>query len=220
MAENKSFQLAVLVSVLLHSMLFIWLPHMPFLPSRRSLQTMEISYYKIKEMPEKQTIAKKAEPIVKKLPKVTKEDILKPPPRAAAKKVRKAEQEPRQMTALKDAKEKTFARVVEEEQDDAKKATYISYYRAVREKIREWADRNYPKNKKLAEGEVFLSFIVTSSGELLQVMVVDEKSVASRFLRNIAINSIRDASPFPSFPKGIGHYQITFNVIISFELNK
>ena len=218
MAENKSFQLAVLVSVLLHSVLFIGLPHMPFLPSKRSLQTLEISYYKIKEMPKKQTIAKKAEPIVKKLPKVTEEDILNP--RAAAKKVRKTKQKPRQMTALEDTKEKTFAKVVEEEQDDAKKATYISYYRAVREKIREWADRNYPKNKKLAEGEVFLSFIVTSSGELLQVMVVDEKSVASRFLRNIAINSIRDASPFPSFPKGMGHYQITFNVIISFELNK
>jgi len=156
MPENKSFQLAVLVSVLLHSMLFMGLPRMPFLPSTRSLQTMEITYYKIKEMPKKQTIAKKTEPVVKKLPKVTKEDILKPP-QAAAKKVRKAEQEPRQMTVLKDAKEKTFARVVEEEQDDAKKATYISYYRAVREKIRELADRNYPKNKKLAEGEVFLS---------------------------------------------------------------
>lgn len=218
MPENKSFQLAVLVSVLLHSMLFMGLPRMPFLPSKRSLQTLEISYYKIKEMPKKQAIAKKAKPIVKKLPKVTKEDILNP--RAAAKNVKKAKQTPRQMTALKDAKEKTFAKVVEEEQDDAKKATYISYYRAVREKIRSWADRNYPKNKKLAEGEVFLSFIVASSGELLQVMVVDEKSVASRFLRKIAINSIRDASPFPSFPKGMEHYQITFNVIISFELNK
>ncbi len=218
MAENKSFQLAVLVSVLLHSILFIGLPQMPFLPSTRSLQTLEISYYKIKEMPKKKTVAKKAKPIVKKLPKVTKEDILNP--RAAAKKARKAIKKPRQMTALEDAKEKTFAKVVEEEQDDAKKATYISYYRAVREKIREWADRNYPKNKKLAEGEVFLSFIVASSGELLQVMVVDEKSVSSRFLRNIAINSIRDASPFPSFPKGMEYYQITFNVIISFELNK
>ena len=64
---------------------------------------------------------------------------------------------------------------------------------------------------------MFLSFVVASSGELLLVKVIDERSARSPTLRKIAINSVRDASPFPSFPKGMSQYQITFNVIISFE---
>ncbi|MBU1007286.1 MAG: TonB family protein [Candidatus Omnitrophica bacterium] len=218
MAENKIFQFALLVSILLHFVIFIGLPRMPFMPSPRSLQTVKITYYDIREEPKKKMSAKKTEPIVKKLPDVTKKEILEPP-KTAEKKAEnlKPRPVPRKTASIEDAKEKTFAKVIEEERDISKKATYISYYKAVRERIREWADENYPKNKRLAQGEVFLSFIVASSGELLQVRVVDEKSSSIPFLRNIAINSIRDASPFPAFPEGMSQYQITFNVIISFE---
>ena len=216
MVDNKSFKFALLVSILLHSVLFFGIPNTPFLPSKRALDSLTITYYKIKELPKKITVAKTLEPIARKLPKVTKEEILKPP-KTSFKKAEKIKPSPKSIPASEEVTNKRFEKVVEEEQDDAKKATYISYYRAVRESIRQWADRNYPKNKRLAQGEVFLSFIVTSSGELIQVRVVDEKSSNNRFLRNIAINSIRDASPFPAFPKGMNNYQITFNVIISFE---
>jgi len=87
----------------------------------------------------------------------------------------------------------------------------------VREKIRRFADENYPGFRNLGKGEVYVSFVVTSSGELLQVRVVDDKSINNTVLRNIAVNSVRDASPFPTFPEGMGQYRITFNVIISFE---
>ena len=217
MRENKNFQIAVAVSILAHSMIFLGLPVVPFLPSRRSLETLKITYYKIKEMPEKKEITRKRpKSMVKKLPKVTKEEILEPP----VKNVRKTKSKTRRVTAIEEVKEKKFEAVIKEEQDDAKKATYISYYRAVREKIRKRADRNYPRNRSLGEGEVFLSFVVTSSGELLQIRVIDKASVDDALLRNIAIDSIRDASPFPPFPKGMGQYQITFNVIISFELSR
>ena len=219
MAENKTLHLAVLVSILAHSVLFLSAPNIPFLPSKRSLGKLNITYYKIKEIVKKEKVATNREPIIRELPKITKEEILKPP-KTAAKNLKEPQPTPRRTTSAENTKEKTFAKVVEVEQDDAKNATYISYYKAVREKIRQRADKNYPKNRKLAEGEVFLSFVVASSGELLQVKVVNEKSSQSRFLRNIAINSIRDASPFPAFPKGMRSYQITFNVIISFELNK
>lgn len=216
MAENKTFQLAVIVSIIAHSVIFLGVPDMPFLPSRRSLESIKISYYKIKELPKKETFVKKVEPIAKDLPDVKKEEILKPPKTVAEKAV-KPKVEPERIAAAKEVKEKRFEKVIEEEKDDAKRATYISYYRAVRERIRKFADRNYPRKRSLGQGEVFLSFVVASSGELLQVRVVNEKSIESFALRNLAINSIRDASPFPPFPKGMSQYQITFNVVISFE---
>lgn len=192
---------------------------MPFFPSRRSLESLKITYYKIEEAPKKKLVKKKAEPISKKLPEIKKEEILKPP-RTVAKKSTKTRLQTRHVREVKKAKEKRFEAVVKEEEDAAKKATYISYYRAVREKIRQCADRNYPRRRGLGEGEVFLSFVVASSGELLQAIIVDRKSISNIMLRKIAINSIRDSSPFPPFPKGMSQYQITFNVIISFELNK
>jgi len=215
MADNKTLQLALLISILAHSVFFLGMPVMPFLPSKRSMESLKITYYKIKEMPEKKTMARKrAEPIARKLPEIKKEDILEPAKPA------KPRAEARRIVPGKKAEEKKFETVIKEEADEAKKATYISYYRTVRERIRQHADRNYPRRRGLGEGDVFLSFVVASSGELLQAGVVDRKSTDNPTLRRIAIDSIRDSSPFPPFPKGMGQYQITFNVIISFELNR
>jgi len=213
MTENKTFQLAIVLSIALHSVLFLRLPGMPFLPSRRSLESIKITYYKIKESPKKKVVRKKVESIVRKLPDIRKEEILKPP-KTVAKKAVKPKARPGRVAVTKEVK---FEKVIEEEKDDVKRATYIGYYRAVREKIRRYADRNYPRKRGMGYGDVFLSFVVTSSGELLQVKVGEERSVNSPALRNLAINSIRDASPFPPFPKGMSQYQITFNVIISYE---
>jgi TonB family protein len=217
MSENKSFHLALLSSFLIHSIFIFAVPHLPFFPSKRALENVQITYYKLIEKPKKkETIVRKIqEPIAKKLPEIKKEDIINPP-KPALKKVEKSMPLP-ESAAVKEIKEKKFEAVVEEEKDDAKRAMYIDYYRAVREKIRESADKKSAVDKKLDEGEVFLSFIVASSGELLQIRIVNERSVNDPLLREIAINSIRDASPFPSFPQGMSQYQITFNVIISFE---
>jgi TonB family protein len=196
---------------------------MPFTPDKRALEKVEITYYKIKEIPPKNRPEIKksgTEPRpLKKLPEIKKEEILRPP-KPLSEKPMKAKTPLKPAAEITKVKEKTFEKVIEEEKDTAKKATYISYYRAVREKIRQHADRNYPSSRRFGEGEVFLSFVVASSGELLKVRVIDERSSNNRALRDIAINSIRESSPFPSFPSGMGQYQITFNIIISFELNK
>lgn len=218
MENSKSLQWAILVSILVHSVFFLGFPRMGSVPSKRHLEKIKIAYYKIKEAPVRKKISKsKVQPIVQKLPKVRKEEILKSKPRAAKSKKNQVKKRASLVKDAKNAKKKKFEAVIKEERDLGKKAIYISYYKAVREKIRRYADRNYPRNRRLGEGEVNLSFVVASSGEILQVKVIDEKSISHRSLRNIAINSIRDASPFPPFPKGMSQYQITFNVIISFE---
>lgn len=228
MAENKIFQFALLSSILAHFLFFIGMPQLSFFPSKRVWDSIKISYYKIKEpvsyeakraLPKK-LIGIKPESIAGKLPEIKKEEILKKAEQKEAEK--KAEPQPAVdgTQAVKEVKEKKFEAVVGEEKDKGKKEAYIGYYRAVREKIKQCADSNYPKDDGVGGGEVFLSFAVASNGELLQVKVVEARSVDNKLLKGIAINSVRDASPYPRFPDGMSQYQITFTVVISFEVNK
>jgi TonB family protein len=65
---------------------------------------------------------------------------------------------------------------------------------------------------------VYLSFIISTEGYLREVRLVEEKSSFSPYLREIALRSIKEASPFPDFPKELDYPQLTFNVVISFEI--
>lgn len=246
MYENKSLQLAILISMLFHFTVFLSAPYTGIVPNRKLAEPIKVAYFKPEELKEKEQPKKpeKSEklagrsvksnqslpPILpESLPEVRKEDFAGAPlePQPLAKPESVVKEEPTVETiglgrtgAVIQGKGKKFEAVVNEETDSAKKATYIGYYRSVREKIRYYADRNYIKEGSASQGEVFLSFSVTSKGELLHIMIMDNRSVKDSLLRDIAINSVRDASPFPAFPQGMNQFQITFNVIISFELNK
>jgi outer membrane biosynthesis protein TonB len=93
--------------------------------------------------------------------------------------------------------------------------SYISYYQLVREKIRRSAYQNYSKTET---GEIFLSFVIAQDGSLRDVRLVEDKSTPSYYLRDIASRSIRASAPFPMFPKELDYPQLSFNVIISFEI--
>jgi len=238
MLDNKSLQFALLISMLLHFVIFLSAPYTGALPKKSPVQPIKVEYFKVKEQPKKIVGQKPGRssgvPYVlppmapESLPEVRKDDIANPPPQFSKSESKEQikKEEPTVETigassrAVIGAKGKKFETVVNDEKDKGKKATYIGYYRSVREKIRYYADRNYLKDGSASQGEVFLSFVVTASGELLHIMIIDAKSIDDPLLRNIAINSIRDASPFPAFPQGINQYQVTFNVVISFELNK
>lgn len=99
--------------------------------------------------------------------------------------------------------------------DKINNPSYLSYYQIVREKVRRSAYQNYTHTDT---GEVYLSFVVSRNGFLSDMRLVEEKSPASKYLRDIALRSIRDASPFPAFPKDLDYPRLSFNVIISFEL--
>jgi len=93
--------------------------------------------------------------------------------------------------------------------------SYISYYQIVREKIRRSAYQNYTHNET---GEVYISFIISSEGYVKDVHLIEAKTSASDYLKGIASRSVRDASPFPNFPKELDYSQLSFNIIISFEI--
>ncbi|MFH1888880.1 MAG: energy transducer TonB [Candidatus Omnitrophota bacterium] len=92
---------------------------------------------------------------------------------------------------------------------------YISYYQIVREKIRRAAYQNYTRTET---GEVYLSFLISQDGSLKTIKFIEEKSSPSSYLNQTALKSIKDASPFPSFPKELDYPQLSFNVVISFEV--
>jgi TonB family protein len=97
-----------------------------------------------------------------------------------------------------------------------KTPAYKSYYQIIREKIRSYAYYNY---KKLEEGEVFLTFTLTSNGELKDVFINESKSAQSDYLRQTALSSVKQASPFPAFPEKLRNNKtLSFHVIVSFEL--
>ena len=235
MYENKSFQLAVLISILIHFAVFLSAPHMGVISIKEAMPVIKITYVKPKDVVKNigkiigqkpQYLPPPLEP--QALPDVKKDDIINPPETEVPVVPKQAEREAAgsdtQVSSgravIQNNSGKKFETIINEEKDSGRKATYISYYRSVREKIRYYADRNYIREGSTGEGEVFLSFTVTSKGELLQVAVIEKRSIEDPLLRNIAINSVRDASPFPVFPQGMNQYQITFNVVISFELNK
>lgn len=93
--------------------------------------------------------------------------------------------------------------------------SYLSYYQIVREKIRRAAYRNYNRNET---GEVYITFVVSSEGYLKDVRLVEDKSLASTYLKEVASSSVTAASPFPNFPKELDYSQLSFNVVISFEI--
>lgn len=102
------------------------------------------------------------------------------------------------------------------DQDKIDNPSYISYYQLVREKIKRAAYQNY---SRVDTGNVYISFVISSDGYLKNLILNNEKSCLNNYLKEIAERSVKDASPFPNFPKDLDYPQLSFNVIISFEID-
>ncbi len=94
--------------------------------------------------------------------------------------------------------------------------SYIGYYQLIREKIKRAAYQNYSRSDC---GDVYISFVISSDGHLKNLILSGEKSSSNNYLKQIAVQSVKDASPFPNFPKELDYPQLSFNVIISFEID-
>lgn len=92
---------------------------------------------------------------------------------------------------------------------------YINYYQFLREKIRRKLKERY--RDRYHEGDVCVKFSLRSDGVLLDSNIDEAGSVDDAELRTIAINSIKDASPFRPFPKALSLPSMSFNLTISFK---
>lgn len=93
---------------------------------------------------------------------------------------------------------------------------YAAYNEMVRERIKEKVYANYDKMEK---GEVYLTFLLDDHGVLKEAHIIPEKSHASEHLQEISIKSLREASPFPAFLKGMNLQEYPFNIEIQYQVS-
>ena len=75
----------------------------------------------------------------------------------------------------------------------------------------------YVNHPEFEAGEVYVTFVLAKSGDLKKIKIIDEKTSANSYLRNVALRSIMESSPFSPFPRGFDYPEFTFNVLISFQ---
>lgn len=228
MFTDRALQLAFLLSLLTHAIILLQGSGISILLKNRVPDKIEVSYVKIPAkkiaLPQQKALSSKNEPFLRLPQKITAAKI--PPPfsdnERPLKKTGNAALSSPSLLKPSLSKPDAFASArkkisLPQTQDAAKinNASYISYYQIVREKIRRTAYQNYTRTET---GEAYLSFIVASDGSLRDERLVDEKSTPNQYLKNIALRSIKEASPFPAFPKELDYPQLSFNVIISFEI--
>ncbi|MBI3991252.1 MAG: TonB family protein [Candidatus Omnitrophica bacterium] len=227
MASDKTFVIALIVSIIVHGAVFLQNPslNLNIFNKDKKEPTTEVSYLKPsrkdKESPKE--ITTKKEPFSKLASKITankmspppfidKENIFNKSKGAISQKLVFAKPVFSKPDIIAVKRKITLPPV---DLDKINNPSYISYYQIVREKIRRSAYQNYISAEV---GEVFLSFLIFSDGSLKTVRLIEEKSSASAYLREVALKSIKEASPFPSFPKELDYPQLSFNVVISFEI--
>ena len=92
---------------------------------------------------------------------------------------------------------------------------YLNYDQIIRNKIK---DRAYMNYSGIDIGEVYLTFVLASDGSLKQIKLIEEKTSANEYLKNIGLKSIQESTPFPSFPRDLKYPELSFNVLIKFEV--
>ena len=227
MFSNKLFFTAFLVSLTIHGAVLFQTPNFNFLPSSNINRKVQVSYIKTLPTPAKVMInnktGSKREPLLKIPDRITARKIAPPPfiDREAIfnKRAQIALSEssiPRPVFAKPDViaiKKKITLPPIEMNKID--NPSYITYYQIVREKIKRAAYQNYTRTET---GEVYVTFIITDAGYLKESRIIDDKSSSNQYLKDIALRSLTGASPFPNFPKELDYPYLSFNVVISFEI--
>lgn len=222
---DRTFQFALLISLIAHAIIFINGAGFDIFRKEKAPEKVEISYVlepALKKEPVKIQQIKKDIPA--KIPPRISPDKKIPPPfiekdNPLAKPKAQGLGEPLfnkpsfpkpDVIAVK--KKITLPAI---DIDKINNPSYLGYYQIVREKIRRAAYQSYTRTET---GEVYLTFVIANNGFLKDIRLIEEKSSKDPYLKEIALKSIRDASPFPAFNKELDYPQLSFNVVISFEV--
>lgn len=95
----------------------------------------------------------------------------------------------------------------------------LSYFSAVREQIQRTANRGTWLSGESAQGVVYITFTLGSNGVVSEVGVVQDRSVASWRLRDIALRIVTTAAPFPPLPPSLPGSSQTVVVPLEFLVN-
>lgn len=100
--------------------------------------------------------------------------------------------------------------------DPVRGKIFVGYFGNVKHAIQDLLVKKYAK-RAIGHGSVYLFFVLNDSGALEKISVVDKESTADEYLRELAVQCVRDAAPFGNFPQSLGTDRISFNVTIYFE---
>ncbi|MBM3254980.1 MAG: energy transducer TonB [Candidatus Omnitrophica bacterium] len=225
--ENRVFQITLLVSLIVHGTILFQNPNFNLFSNlRKTDEKLEVSYVKeqqvnkeeqLKLLPRKEllpsvAVSKLTSRKINPPPFVDREGIFNKSPATSSR-----QPEFTKPTFIKSdvISVKKIITMPAIDLDKIDNPSYINYYQVVREKIRRSAYQHYAKAEV---GEIYLSFLVTKEGFLRDVRLIEAKSSPNPYLKEIALKSIRNSSPFPTFPKELDYPQLSFNVVISFEV--
>ncbi len=99
---------------------------------------------------------------------------------------------------------------------------FVSYENKIRSKIRNHAYLLLEKMmtaENFEEGEVYLTFLIGSDGALREIKIIEERTRANEFLREVSLMSVKESNPFPPLPDN-KYPEITYNITISYEIDK
>lgn len=227
MSSNKIFQIALLVSIITHGIILLQNPNFYSQPSKEKGQELEVSYIKAaqenKKVDRSEKILKR-EPFLNMPPKIALEKRIPPPyiDKESVFKPNKTIVSGGDTGFTKPALTKPDIIAIKKkitlppiEMNKINNPSYLSYYQIVREKIKRAAYQNYTGKEV---GEITISFIISSDGFLKDLRLTQGPSSQSEYLREIALRSVKDASPFPNFPKELDYPNLSFNLAITFEI--
>ncbi len=224
--EDNLLKYTLIFSLVIHVLLMAHYSYLSSHQLRKSVKAVEVVYYnaawhsktqEVKSEQEKKEISKQGS---SKGMEVSFQRQKQPP--SFVKDMSKLSQDFQVATVkqpvvvvTQEAKRKVSVPVVKSEKIN--NPVYQDYYQMVRSKIKERAYANYSESDM---GEVYLTFVILSDGSLKQFNLVDEKTSANDYLKNISLKSIQESSPFSPFPKDLSYPELSFNVVISFEVEE
>lgn len=230
MANMKSFQAALGASVAAH-LIILLIFSMDILPKQKILGEIEVNYFKVKS--KSLSIQKKSQELSQKdydkiIPGqklvLSKENRI-PQKSVPAFEINQNEMFLKQKNSfLKPSinkidflKEKAIKISNVSMESNAKlpqNPVYLTYSNFVHERIRHSLYNRFSHVDD--RGVVYLKFALNADGSLMEYYVINTKSQASDRLKQITIDGLKDASPFPPFPKELGSPVATFNVTVHF----
>jgi len=92
----------------------------------------------------------------------------------------------------------------------------LSYFGAIREQIQRTANQQTWMTGQPVQGVVYISFLLTSTGQVVVANVVADRSVSSSALQDIALRIVKASNPFNPFPPSMPEPSKTIVVPLEF----
>jgi len=225
MSSDKVFQITLLISALTHGVILFQSTNFNRFSSNKKEEKTVVSYIKDdrKVLEYQKSASQKLDAPVKIPPKAIAK-ILTPPPFVEKADIFRKEQARLLSVPVfeKPALIKPDIIAIKKkitlpplDIDKINNPSYLNYYQIVREKIRRAAYQNYTRTET---GEIYLTFVISGDGYLKDIRFSEDKSSSSLYLKDVALRSVNEASPFPAFPAVLDYPQLSFNIVISFEI--